>query len=188
MTTKIARIATLLANGVTPTMVARITGVSDSYISQLRSDPDFITHLTALQEELAQESGNKEAEIEIYADKLLGAEHKLVDTIMERLPYMGDGHLIAALAKIGERRDATLKSQLTSAATKAISGGSGASIKMVEISIPAVAAPDLRLGKNNEIISIDGRSITPLPTAALSSLLSTASSSDTIEGSYHELP
>ena len=167
MASKIDRIATMLASGIQASSIAAIVGVSPSYISNLIADPDFSTHLAALKEELA-ESNSKEAESEIYQDKLLGAEHKIVTHLMDRLNYMADNHAIQALVAVGARRDSLAKSQAIANFTNS---SNGTTIRMVEISIPAISAPDLVIGKNNEVVSIGSRAIAPMPAATLMAML-----------------
>ena len=172
MASKIDRIANLLVAGHTATNIAKLTGVSPSYISNLKNDPDFVIHLEALAQEKLEEANDSNFEQEIYHDKLAAAEHKIVDHIIERLPYMADNHAILALNTVGSRRDAMQKANLMGAINGAASKG-GATIRMVEILIPAVAAPDIVLGKNNEVISIGARAIAPMPTAALQRMMDT---------------
>lgn len=170
MASKIDRIANLLASGVQPSMVAKITGVTPSYISQLCSDQDFSNHLSELKLELVTTDSNEDKETELLADKLLGAEHKIVDRIIDRLDLMSDGHVIAAYAKISERRDSLTKQAAMASVAKTLNQ-TGATVRMVELTIPAIAAPEIIFGKNNEIVSIGNRSITPMPTAALQKMI-----------------
>lgn len=178
MATKIDRIASLLAQGIPPSVVSKIVGVSESYISQLRSSPDFSTHLELLTTELAEGGTTEEEETTLLKDKLLGAEHKIIDHILKRIDYMSDGHALAALSRVADRRDSLLKQEALTSAIKSV-GRNGGTLRMVELTIPAISAPELQMGKNNEIVSIGGRDITPLPTATLSTLLSTTSPSST---------
>lgn len=172
MASKIDRIATMLVSGIQASSIAQIIGVSPSYISNLQKDPDFKLHLEALREEKAAAETTKDEEVEIYHDKLLGAEHKIVTHLMDRLHYMADNHAIAALQAIGARRDSVTKAQATSSFSNNLNG---TTIRMVEISIPAISAPDLVIGKNNEVVSIGSRATSPMPAATLQTLLNTNS-------------
>lgn len=172
MASTIDRIAELLASGLPPTLSASITGVSPSYISQLLKDPDF----KELVNDLAKERVEKEAtasvedkEIKHYGNKLLGAEHKIVDHLLERIHMMEDRTAISALREIGARHDAMRKPTLGSVVAQM--GNSGGTLRMIELSLPAVAAPDIMFGKNSEIVQIGNRSITPMPTAALQKII-----------------
>lgn len=170
MSSKIDRIANLLASGMKPVMVARIVGVTDSYISQLQADPDFKSALEDLKAEKAEQNSTEAEEDSILKDKLKGAEHRIVDHILSRLDMMADGHAIAALRTIGDRHDAARKHNLLTQAP-ALAGSQMATVRMVELTMPACAVPELILGKNKEIVSIGGREITPMPINALQNLI-----------------
>lgn len=184
MASTIDRIANLLASGLTPTIVSSIVGVSASYVSQLRADPEFQEHVTALKQEAMEEENSSEKEVTIYTDKLLGAEHKIVDHILERLPYMEDRATISALREIGARNDSLRKQSLMGSAIKEV-GKSGGTLRMIELTIPSVAAPDLLFGKNNEVVQIGSRSIAPMPTATLQKIID-GDSLDALEGNAYE--
>lgn len=172
MASKIDRIASLLVSGLKPAMIAQIVSVSPSYISNLLQDPDFKLHLQELAEELAEEASSEANETQIYADKLAGAEHTIVTHILDRLPYMADNHAIMALNTIGTRRDSMMKANLLAGVGQALQSNGG-TVRMVEISIPAVAIPDVQFGKNNEVVSIGSRAITPMPVATLQRMMDT---------------
>lgn len=173
MSSKLDRIANLLASGMKPALVAKITAVSPSYISQLIADPDFKQALEELKAAKVDSAGSEEEEDKSLKDKFQAAEHKIVDHILDRLDMMGDGHVIAALRTIGDRNDAMRKHSLLTKSTSALAalGGGQATMRMVELTIPACAVPELILGKNSEIISIGGRDITPMPVNTLQSLI-----------------
>lgn len=168
--TKIDRIAQLLAQGVTASVAASITGVSPSYISQLKSDPDFAEHLAALKSELAEEATTEREELAHYSDTLLGTEHQILRTLTERLPYMQDGHVISALREVGARSDAIRKHQQNAGLLKSLGEGQGAA-RVVQLVLPSVAVGNIVYGPNNEIIQIGGRSMTPMPMKTLQQIL-----------------
>lgn len=179
MASKIDRIASLLVSGLAPSQIADIVAVSPSYISNLKADPDFQLHLEALASERLEED-NETNEDNIYKDKLAAAEHKIVNHLMERLPYMADNHAILALNTVGSRRDAMQKASLMAGVGSALKQNGG-TVRMVEISIPAAAVPDIVLGKNNEVISIGGRAIAPMPTSALQKMIDTEVNYEALE-------
>lgn len=178
MASKVDRIASLLVSGLKPATIAQIVSVSPSYISNLLQDSDFQLHLQELAQELATDSNTEIEEAKTYTDKLAGAEHTIVSHILDRLPYMADNHAIMALNTIGQRRDSMTKANLLAGVGQALQSNGG-TVRMVEISIPAVAVPDVQFGKNNEVISIGSRAITPMPVAALQRMMDT-------EVNYHE--
>lgn len=184
MASKIDRIAHLLATGLPAGMVASITAVSPAYVSQLYADPDFKLHVQELRAEIAEEESSSENEITTYTDKLLGAEHKIVDHIISRLDLMEDRTAIAALREIGARNDSLRKTSLVNNAIKDLKQ-TGGSMRMIEISIPQVAAPDITFGPNREIVQIGSRSIAPMPTATLQKIID-GDSLDVINGESYE--
>lgn len=184
MASKIDRIAHLLASGLTTSITASVAGVSPAYVSQLKADPDFQAHVNELKMELVEEESTTEKELTTYSDKLLGAEHKVVDHILDRLNMMEDRTAIAALREIGARHDAMRKQALVGTVVKDL-GKNGGTLRMIELTIPAVAAPDLHFGSNNEIVQIGNRSIAPMPTATLQKIIDGESLS-ILEGEYNE--
>lgn len=169
MASKIDRIANLLASGQKPAIIAKIVAVSPSYISQLMADPDFSAHVESLKAESLDLDSTEAEEEQTLKDKYLGAEHKIVDHILSRLDMMQDGHAIAALAKIGERRDALAKQQMIKQLP--IAGQGQATMRIVELSMPVSAVPEMVIGKNGEIISIAGRAIAPMPVQTLQRMI-----------------
>lgn len=168
MASKIDRIASMLVSGIRPASIAQVVGVSPSYISNLLANEDFKLHLHELSEELSEESTTEVEEAKIYTDSLAAAEHTILKHLIDRLPYMADNHAIAALSTVGARRDSMHRVQTP---TLGYQAAAGATIRMVEITIPAAAAPDLVIGKNNEVVSIGSRAVTPMPTASLQALM-----------------
>lgn len=179
MASKIDRIASLLVSGLAPSQIADIVAVSPSYISNLKADPDFQLHLQSLAEERLTDETEVD-EDSIYKDKLAAAEHKIVSHILERLPYMADNHAILALSTVGNRRDAMQKANLMSGIGSALKQNGG-TVRMVEVTIPAAAVPDIVLGKNNEVISIGGRAIAPMPTSALQRMIDSEVNHEALE-------
>lgn len=186
MASKIDRIATLLAQGIAPAQVASITGVTPSYISQLRSDPEFVDYIASLKEE----AGNKEVspmeELAVFSDTLLATEHQVVAHLKERLPYMEDRVAIQMLKEVGARSDSIRK---TAAISSLVANPGMATVRLVEITMPACAVPDIQFGANNEIVAIGSRSIAPMATQALHSLINSTRPSkdnDIIEEADYE--
>ena len=161
------RIARLLASGMKASTVAQLVGVSPAYVSQLIADPDFKEYIAHLVAKSADEIVEESEERKSYADKLAGAEHVLLDRLIERAPLMEDRLLGQALHIVGQRRDA-----MEAAKAKLLPPpGHGESKVYVEITIPAQCAPELTVSNTGEIISIGTRSTAPMPTAQLRTLI-----------------
>lgn len=171
------RIARLLASGMKASVVASLVGVSPAYVSQLIADPDFKEYVGHLVQQTALEVAEEDEERKSYADKLAGAEHTLLDKIIERAPLMEDRLLSQALQIVGNRRDAmeAQKLKLLPAA------GQGETKVYVQITIPAQCAPELTVSNTGEIISIGSRATTPMPTAQLRDMLDADSRGNTYD-------
>lgn len=176
--TKQDRIACLLAQGIAPSQVAAIVGVHQSYVSQLASDPDFKAHVEDLVVELAEKEGsaNEMEERKHYRDKLAGAEHRVVDHILNSLVHSTAREAAAVLDIIGKRRD-QMEGGGGKALLQAIHSQSSTDEKgitttrVVQISIPDVCLPELKMAGNNEIVAIGDRSTAPMPVQALRKVL-----------------
>lgn len=180
MATKNDRIAQLKASGMPNGMIASLTAVSPAYVSQLCALPEFQQHVAELTLEMAEEetSENKSEARELgsYKDKLAAAEHELLDHLVSRVHSMDDRTALSALVAVGSRRDAIHKAQqtdkqLTMAAQLSSNLLPGTTLRMVELTIPAISAPELRYGANNEVVGIGERSTTPMPAATLLKML-----------------
>lgn len=186
--TNIERIAQLLVNGMAPALVASVVGVSKTYVSQLMSDPDF---KEALKELSAQNNENPITnETQLLNDKMTGLSHATIDQLLTQVSsgMVGARDLVFTLNTINTiqesafKRDA-MKKGLANAGLGAIDG---VSVRVVEITMPAVCAPELTIGPNSEVISIGNRSTAPMPAATLQKMLE-AESKPAIEGeSYYE--
>lgn len=176
------RTARLLASGMKASTVAALVGCSASYISQLIADPDFKEYVGHLIQQTALEVVEEDEERKSYADKLAGAEHTLLDKIIERAPLMEDRLLAQALHIVGNRRDAMEAQKL-----KLLPHAQQGETKVyVEITIPAQCAPELTISNTGEIISIGSRSTTPMPTAQLRDLLDAESRGITYDQTNHQ--
>lgn len=170
--TKLDRLANLLAGGMQPSIAALTVNVSPSYVSQLLADEDFKATLLELKESFNQQlldpsaTHTKEKETEYYMDSLAGAEQLILSKLVERVNsgLMEDRTLLASLREIGLRRDSLEKNALLKKglAGAGLPNGENASIRVIELSIPTSCIPNMALGANNEIISIDGRSTVPM--------------------------
>lgn len=182
--TKQDRIAQLLAQGMKPSMIAGIVGVTAPYISQLAADQDFKEHVAALITELAEEDAEgkdtRARERIHYVDTLAAAEHKVLDQILTSLQYMSGREQIAALDTIGKRRDAMEQQQARQSGAHGL-GGEQATVRFVEITMPAICIPELQMGPNREILGIGDRSIAPMNTSKLNDLLATVTQGETYD-------
>ena len=176
------RIARLLAKGMRAGLVANLCQVSPPYITNLKNDEDFVLLVKELAAEGLDSDSNHREDSKYLNDKLLGLEHKIIDTLIDRVDLMEPQHLSTLLDKVGIRRDRLNPPALTTVESLTL-GSDGLPTRVVRISIPSICAPDLTIGANNEIISIGSRSVNPMPTAALQKMLDKHSKGDTYEHS-----
>lgn len=174
-TTKVDRIAELLAQGLPAAMVASITASSPSYISQLCSNPDFMEHINLLKIEAAEleqdEASAELMEFENYKNKVRGAENLLLDRVIENIHYLSLPDTLRALTVIGARADAIDKRKLTDFVAN---GGLTPQITnqtIISLELPAAMLPDIEYSDTNEIIKIGARTTAPMPTQTLQKLL-----------------
>lgn len=189
--TKIDRIAQLLAQGVPASSTASIVGVDASYISQLYSDPDFKDYVNNLKLEAADQAITEKEELANYTDRLLGTEHRIIDTLLERIAYMPDNLVIAALREVGNRHDNMRKHSangLINGAIGSAMGQPGANIRVVEITIPTAAVPDIIYGPNQEIVKIGNRAIAPMSTNTLQTLITNMDKPSLESLDFEEVP
>lgn len=183
MSTKNDRIAQLKAQGMPTGMIASLVGCTSSYVSQLSATEEFMEEVARLQleagQEEAEENKHEARELGNYKDKLAGAEHRVLDNLLGRLDEMDDRTALSMLTVIGQRRDAIYKAQQenrrpTSLATQVLGVHglpAGSTLRMVELSMPAVSVPELTFGPNSEVTAIGSRSVTPMPAATLLKIL-----------------
>lgn len=186
--TKIDRIAQLLVGGMNPALVASVVGVSKSYISQLLQDQDFKAALKELAEQQATEA--PQSADEVAKDKMIGIEHAAMDQLQTQIEsgMLAGRELILALATLNTIKNDTFRREAASKAIQnpLVSGQGQMTMKVVEITMPAICAPELTIGPNSEIIAIGSRSTTPMPASSLQKMLE-AEAMPPIEGeSHHE--
>jgi len=179
------RIARLLAKGMRSSLVASVCQVQQSYISNLGKDPDFVELVKELSAEALDVNSSVREDAKFLNDRLLGLEHQILDTLSDRVELMESRDLSTLLDKIGIRRDrlAPPPSAMIESVTL---NADGKPTRMTRISLPAICAPDLTIGGNNEIISIGNRSVNPMPVAALQAMLDKHAKGDTYEHSDND--
>lgn len=185
MSTKQDRIANLIVQGMQPSLISRIVGCDPSYISHLLKSEEFKYHVSCLKKEIEagepvdlEAGADRKQETLFYADKLAATEHTLLDKVIAEASYMTGKEAVMAIDVIGKRRDAVLNSlnPASKAAQPAligiqVTGGDGATVNVVQLTIPSICAPELTLAGSSEIIAIGDRSVAPMPTTTLQKIL-----------------
>lgn len=186
--TTIDRIAQLLVSGMAPSLVASVVNVDKSYVAQLLADPDFKEALKELA--MANNETPIRSEEDALTDKLTGLAHASMDQLLTRVQagMMDDRNLLLTLTTVNNMQESITKKQ---AIRKGLAGAglssdvNGVAIRVVEISMPAVCAPDITFGPNSEIVAIGSRSTATMPAASLQKMLE-GELKPALEGDYHE--
>lgn len=153
LTNKQETIARYLAQGLKPSQVASLVGVTPAYISQLAKQPDFMSEVETRRE--AQTGAESETEERINS-KYLALEDKLLDKINEAAEFAESRDLSRFLEVVTNRHDKRLARQRP-AQTQ--------TVNVVAISLPAHAAPAplaYQLNDQSQITAIGNRLMAPL--------------------------
>lgn len=150
------KIATLLGQGLSPSVVASVVGCTPAYISQLASDEQFKALVASKRVEQADAP-----EEEIISTKYLGMEHKLLAAMEQALPNAELPAITAALRVVAERQEKA-KSRLLAPALQA-----NQNVTVVQISMPQQAMPRILLNEQREVIAIDNKPMAPLASSAV---------------------
>lgn len=191
MMTKQDRIACLLAQGMQPSQVAHLTACQPSYVSQLLKDPDFQAYIKELIQEQAEKEGSTvQEERNYYRDRLAAAEHKILDHIVTNIHNSTVREAAAVLDAVGRRRDTMDgvggKGVMAAIAAEVHTNPDGSSTtRMVQITMPDICLPELKMAGANEIVAIGDRSTAPMPAQALRKILAPDAPDDSpIPGGY----
>src|SRR5690606_1319001 len=155
---KKARIASYLSQGLKPSQVAAIVGVTPAYISQLLSsakaepEGEFAVLLASSNEKADKEVDEDKA----LTTKYLAVEHKLLQQMEDTLGFAELPAVTAALRVVAERQEKRL-SRLQAPST---SGGAVQNI--IQITIPSHAIPEHVLNGQKEVVKIGSQNLSPL--------------------------
>lgn len=146
---------TLLAQGISTSQVAAAIGCDDSYISQLRADPE-------VQQQIA-ELGAKQTLDDITFDSTLErAESLALDKIEKNLPFATLGQAMAAFRVLNgarRRKDGI------------VAPGAGGTTVHVHLTLPASALPRYTTNSSSEIVEVDGRTMLSATPTSLDQIL-----------------
>lgn len=154
------RIATLLASNLKPADISSIVGITPSRISQIMKEDGFNELYLA---KLAEMKEKDQEELSLSA-KYLVAEHSLIDQVTQLAPQSELRDVTAALRVIVERQDRTKQRM------NPILQGQPVYNTYVQLNMPVQAVPNLEMSARKEIISVNGRNLTPLSSEGVISL------------------
>ena len=153
---------TLLAQGVPTSQVAAACGVSDSYISQLKADPEVQDEI------LAKQAAHSTADIK-FDEMLEDAEAMALDKIQKNLPFATLGQALAAFRILNgarKRKDELIAQDHSVNLT-------------VNLMLPATALPKYVSNTNNEIVEVEGKTMISATAKTLDQILAARATGDT---------
>jgi hypothetical protein len=134
---------TLLAQGISTSQVAAAIGCDDSYISQLRADPE-------VQQQIAEMTATQTLADITFDSMLEQAESLALEKIEKNLPFATLGQAMAAFRVLnGARR------RKDGVATP----GDGSVTVNVSLTLPANAMPRYVTNAQSEIVEVDGKTM-----------------------------
>lgn len=153
-------IIALLAQGISATQVAAAAGVSESYISQLRADPELSS--------LIASKGTAQLEADVVFDNTLErAELMALEKIEKNLPFANMGQAMAAFRILnGARKRADAFAAPADQSTNIT----------VNLTLPASAAARYVVNTSNEIVEVEGQTMITATAKSLDSLLASRAS------------
>ena len=126
-------------------------------------------------------NSEKDIEEESISAKYSAAEHALIKQVMEMAPVSELRDVTAALRVVGDRQE-KMKLRLSPAMNSATQN-----LTVVSITLPshALAAPKIQQNSQREIIALDGNTLAPLSSTAVTNLFNSMRPK-VLEGEYHE--
>jgi hypothetical protein len=134
---------TLLAQGISTSQVAAAIGCDDSYISQLKADPE-------VQQKIAEMSATQTLADVTFDTTLERAESLALEKIEKNLPFATLGQAMAAFRVLNgarRRKDGA-----------AIAANAGTTIN-VNLTLPAAALPRYVTNAQSEIVEVEGKTM-----------------------------
>lgn len=147
------KIIALLASNVKPVQISTIVGCTEAYISEVKASPTFDVELAEARTKVA-----KQKEQEQLEEGYVRLETKIQEAIVESIPFAEFTDLTRAMDVLIRRRQQT-------APVGAIINNSRTINNITLLSIPKAAAPDVVLSSSHEMVSINGKSLAPMPSS-----------------------
>lgn len=149
------RIKSLLGQGLSGTVVASAVGCDPSYVSQLMDQEDFRNEVLVAKATKAEAGVGRDAKWDQVEDIAL-------DKAIQMLPMVSrpsDLIRIAQMANAAKRR------------TTEFANGAESASPTVQLILPPSANIVLQMNAQAQVVEVDGRSMTPLPTAHLGKMI-----------------
>lgn len=145
----------MLADGIPNVQIASALGVDESYISQLKTDPEIQERIQAL-------AGERTAEDMSFDDAVREAEKVALDRIARNLPHANMGQALNAFKALNAaklRRDG------------AAPGTSGPTVQNVTLVMPMQTVVNYVTNTRNEIVEVEGKTMISASVKSLDDIL-----------------
>ena len=153
-------IITLLSQGISATQVAAAAGVSESYVSQLKADPELSALITTQATDKLEKSA-------VFDNTLERAELMALEKIEKNLPFANMGQAMAAFRILNSaRKRSDAFAQQADQSTNIT----------VNLTLPSAASAKYVVNNSNEIVEVDGQTMITATAKSLDSLLATRAS------------
>lgn len=153
---------TLLAQGISTSQVAAALGCDDSYISQLKADPE-------VQQQIAERSAASTIADVKFDDMLERAESLALEKIEKNLPFATLGQAMAAFRTLNSAR--RRKDGIAST-------GDGGLTVNVNLTLPANAMPRYVTNAQSEIVEVEGRTMISATPKTIDQILAARNGTD----------
>lgn len=156
------KIMKLLGMGCLPVEAARACGVDESYVSQLKKEEDFVEQVN----EMVAKTFAHQSEID---NNYVAIEKKLSDRLLKNAEFMfSDDKILRALKFVNEAK----KKVPTAFANGQNPNGAGPTVlQPVTLILPVAVTKEYVLNPLNEIVGINGKELTTLPSTMLPGLI-----------------
>lgn len=149
------QIISMLAQGIPTSQIAAALGVDDSYISQLKADPE-------VQQQVAEQAAAATVKDLAFDELLESAEEKALERIEKNVHFANMGQALAAFRVLNgakKRREASLIAL------------SGTTAVTVNLTLPAINIVNYTTNRNNEIVEVEGKTMISASVRSLDSIL-----------------
>lgn len=142
-----------LAQGIPTSQIASALGCDDSYISQLKADPD-------VQAQIATHSAETTVRDLNFDEHLASAEELALERVQKALPFANMGQALAAFRVLNTAR--RRKDGPVGAANVTVN---------VNLTLPAGALPRYVTNASNEIVEVEGKTLVSATPRSLDAIL-----------------
>ena len=158
-------IIALLSQGISAAQVAAAAGVSESYISQLRADPELSALITS------QSTAKLETDA-VFDNTLERAELMALEKIEKNLPFANMGQAMAAFRILNSARK---RSDAFATATDQSTNIT------VNLTLPSAAAAKYVVNSSNEIVEVEGQTMITATAKSIDVMLANRASGSLVQ-------